>query len=64
MNEWLDDRSVVEQAICGALKSAIDAHGPIGRSNVSSAGKRVYSALLQARKRRRGRKRKKSNETN
>jgi hypothetical protein len=37
------DRSGFERAIVGALKSAIDAHGPITKENVSSAAKRVVS---------------------
>lgn len=34
-------RGDLEKMIAGAIKSAIDAHGPITRANVSSAAKRV-----------------------
>jgi hypothetical protein len=43
----LTDRSLIERTIAGALKSAIDAHGPITIENRASAAKRVYSALKQ-----------------
>lgn len=41
----LADRSKVERAIGGAIKSAVDSHGPITRANYSGAAKRIYSAL-------------------
>lgn len=41
------DRSGFEKAIVGALKSAIDAHGPITKENVSSAAKRIVSVAKQ-----------------
>lgn len=41
-------RSQLERQVCGALKQAIDAHGPITRENVSSAAKRVVSMLKRA----------------
>lgn len=41
----LSDRGRVESSIAGALKMAVDAHGPITRANVSSAAKRVVSNL-------------------
>jgi hypothetical protein len=34
-------RNDLERMVAGALKSAIDAHGPITRTNLSSAAKRV-----------------------
>jgi hypothetical protein len=43
----LQDRPTVERQIGGALRSTIDAHGPITKSTSSSAAKRVYSALKQ-----------------
>lgn len=41
------------RAIVGALRSTIDAHGPISRDDVSSAAKRVSSALREVMKRER-----------
>lgn len=41
----MNDRAAVERQIVGALKSTIDAHGPITRENVSSAAKRIVSEL-------------------
>lgn len=41
----MNDRPAVERQVVGALKSTIDAHGPITRANVSSAAKRIVSAL-------------------
>jgi hypothetical protein len=41
------------RAIVGALKSTIDAHGPISRDDVSSAAKRVSAALREVMKRER-----------
>lgn len=43
----IQDRSRLESAICGALKTAIIAHGPITEANASSAAKRVYGLLKQ-----------------
>lgn len=48
--DWFADRARVEREIAGALKSAIDAHGPINRENVGSAAKRVYSSLKAVRR--------------
>lgn len=39
--------------IAGALKATIDAHGPIDRTNISSATKRIAHALREAMKRER-----------
>lgn len=50
----LQSRSEIEKEIVGALKNAIDSHGPITRVNVHSAAKRVYKALGNLAKRRRG----------
>ena len=33
------------RAIIGALKSAIDAHGPIDKTRITSAAKRILGAL-------------------
>jgi len=41
----IEDRSKLESAICGALKSAIVDHGDITLTNRSSAAKRVYGLL-------------------
>lgn len=41
------------RAILGALKSTIDAHGPISADDVSSAAKRVSAALREVIKRER-----------
>ena len=41
--------------IAGALKSTIDAHGPIGYDDVGSATKRISHALREAMKRERDR---------
>lgn len=38
-------RSRVEKAISGALKSALDAHGPVTAENRTSAAKRIYGVL-------------------
>lgn len=43
----LNQRGSLERHIVGALKMAIDAHGPITRENASSAGHRVISAIKQ-----------------
>lgn len=37
----------IERVVVGGLKSAIDAHGPIDRQNISGAAKRV-AGLLRA----------------
>jgi len=50
MNDWFQPRRVIEKAINGALKSSINAHGPINLDNISSASKRVYSTLRGIRK--------------
>jgi len=50
MTDWLDDRSKVEKAICGAIQSAIHSHGPITSTNKASAAKRVYGTLKQLRR--------------
>ena len=42
-----DNRSALEKAINGALRSAIDAHGDIKRENISSASKRILGALKE-----------------
>ncbi len=44
------DRSTVEKRLVGALRSAINDHGPITAENVSSAAKRVYAAIKQLRR--------------
>jgi len=49
----LAERSLVERAVVGALKSAICAHGPITVGNRASAAKRVYAALKQLARERR-----------
>ena len=43
----IENRSLIEGAIAGALKSSINAHGPITLANRSSAAKRVYCLLKQ-----------------
>ena len=53
MNLELQGRSEIEKEIVGALKCAMDSHGPITRENVNSAAKRVYKALNNLAKRRR-----------
>jgi len=44
-------RSQIEKEIAGALKCAIDSHGPIVLQNRGSAAKRVYKALKELAKR-------------
>jgi len=52
----LTRRSPIEKRIVSAIVSAVDAHGPVTRDNVSSAAKRVYSELkAEAREQRRTR---------
>lgn len=41
----LQDRTSLERVVNGALRSAIDTHGPINRHNYSSASKRIIGAL-------------------
>lgn len=41
----LEDRSLIERLIAGALKCAIDSHGPITIENRASAAKRIYGML-------------------
>lgn len=41
----LSDRSALEKSIVGAIRSAIDAHGPVTKDNASSAGKRAVGAV-------------------
>jgi len=53
MNLELRNRSEIEREIVGALKSAMDAHGPITPANVNSAAKRVYKTLGSLAKRQR-----------
>lgn len=43
----IQDRSAIEKAIVGALKSTIAAHGPITEYWTGSAAKRVYGLLKQ-----------------
>lgn len=47
LNRILSNRGTVEKRIVGALKSCIDAHGPIGLSNVSSAAKRIWTNAIR-----------------
>ena len=49
----IEGRSLIEGSIAGALKAAIDAHGPIILANRSSAAKRVYVMLKQLAKQQR-----------
>ena len=48
----LENRAQIERIIAGALKCAIDSHGPITVELRSSAAKRVFSALKQFSKQR------------
>jgi hypothetical protein len=41
------DRKRLERLLAGAMKSCIDAHGPIDRDHVSSASKRMIGLLKQ-----------------
>lgn len=41
----MENRSLVERQIAGALKSTIRAHGPIDNFWVGSAAKRIYGQL-------------------
>lgn len=41
----IQNRSVVEKRIAGALRSAIDQHGPITPLTLGSATKRVFAVL-------------------
>ncbi len=43
----LNARGTLEKKIVGALKMAIDAHGPITRLNISSAAHRVITAIKE-----------------
>jgi hypothetical protein len=43
----LNQRAALERLICGALRSAVDAHGPITKETAPSAAKRVIGALKQ-----------------
>jgi len=45
MNLNIENRSKIEKMICGALQSAIDAHGPITKDNKNSAAKRILGQL-------------------
>lgn len=48
----LSDGGAIRRQINGALKQAVDAHGPIKKEFISSATKRIYCALKQYRKER------------
>ena len=41
----IEDRECARRAIMGGLKDAINQHGPIEESNISSAVKRIYGQL-------------------
>lgn len=41
------DRSLIEKSIAGALKSAINDHGPITIENRASTAKRIYCLMKQ-----------------
>jgi predicted RNase H-like HicB family nuclease len=41
----LADRSRIERELVGAIRSVVDAHGPLTRANAHSAAKRAYSSL-------------------
>jgi len=41
----IEDRTTVERAIAGALKSTINVHGKIDYSLIGSASKRIYGQL-------------------
>lgn len=43
--ELSEQRGTLERKIVGALRNAIDAHGPITLSNANSAAKRVIGAI-------------------
>jgi len=43
----LSQRGSIEKAIAGALKSTIEAHGPITEEWVASSAKRVIAAIKQ-----------------
>jgi hypothetical protein len=49
----LSDRSQVEKSINGAIRSAIEAYGPLNITKSASAAKRVYSELKAVAKRQR-----------
>lgn len=42
------DRRQLERLLAGAMKSCIDAHGPITRDHTSSAAKRMIGLLKQS----------------
>jgi len=50
----LDDRSTIESEIAGAIKDTIHTHGPITKSNMVSATKRIFAALKNIARRQRG----------
>lgn len=52
MTDWLDDRSLVERVICGAIRSALHDHPPGENPAVTaaSAAKRVYGQLKTLRR--------------
>lgn len=43
----MEDRAKLEKQIAGALRSTIDAHGPITREWIGSATKRIISLLKE-----------------
>ena len=40
-----EDKMWIQKIVCGALKGAINAHGPITKNLVGSAGKRISGSL-------------------